>query len=69
MGTFRSFSPCSETPEGTASVVDFLRGDLFRMAAHHQMDLVGRAINLREQALQINRAAGSGRGDDEFHCA
>ena len=49
--------------------VDLLRGNLFRVPAHHEMDFVGGAINLCEQALQIDRSAGAGRGDDEFHPA
>jgi hypothetical protein len=37
------------------------------MAAHDEMNFVRRAIDLRQQALQIDRAAGSRGGDDEFH--
>ena len=37
------------------------------MAAHDEMNLVRSAIDLIEQALQINRAAGAGGGDDKFH--
>ncbi len=48
-------------------LTDLLRRHLFGMPAHHEMDLVRRAIDLREQALQIDRAAGAGRGDDKFH--
>ena len=34
-----------------------------------EMNLVRFAIDLLEQSLQVDRAAGAGRGDDEFHCA
>jgi hypothetical protein len=48
-------------------LVDLLRGDLFGVAAQDEVNVVPGAINLSEQTLQINRAAGPGRGDDEFH--
>ena len=48
-------------------LIDLLRSDLFRVAAHDEVDFVRGAINLREQSLQINRAACAGRRDDKFH--
>ncbi len=68
-GTLRSFSPCSDTPNGTTSSVDLLRGDLFRVSAHDEVNLVRSAVNLSQQTLQVNRPAGAGRGDDKFHPA
>jgi hypothetical protein len=37
------------------------------VGAHDEMNLVRRAIDLLDQPLQINRSAGSSRGDDKFH--
>ena len=54
---------------GHVEPLDFLRFDLLRVLAHHQVHLVLRCVDLREQTLQINRAAGAGGGDDEFHFA
>ena len=50
-------------------LVDFLRSDLFRVVAHDEVNFVRGAIDLGEQALQIDRAAGAGRRDDKFHGA
>jgi hypothetical protein len=46
---------------------EFLRDDLLAMGAEDEMDLVHGGIDLIEQTLQINGAAGSGSGEDEFH--
>jgi len=45
----------------------FLSGNLFRVSAHHEMDFVRAGVDLIEQSLQINRAAGTGGRDDKFH--
>ena len=68
-GTFKSFSACCATPAWHDELVDFLRRDLFRVGAHDEMHFVGRGIDLIEQALEIDRAAGAGGADDEFHFA
>jgi hypothetical protein len=54
-------------PGGNLELVHFLRGDLPRVRAHDEMNFVRRAIDLLEQALQINRSAGAGGGDYKFH--
>ena len=41
--------------------------DLLCERAEHEMKLVSDAVDLSQQALQIDRAAGAGAGDDEFH--
>ena len=49
--------------------VDFLRGDLFRVGAEHEMHFIRLGVDLVEQALEIKCAAGAGGGEDEFHSA
>ena len=66
-GTLRSFSPCSFIPTGNFELVHFLRCDLPGVRAHDEMNFVRGAIDLLEQALQINRSTGAGGGDYEFH--
>jgi hypothetical protein len=46
---------------------EFLDNDLLAMGAEDEMDLVRSGIDLIEQTLEINGAAGAGSGDDEFH--
>ena len=46
---------------------EFLDNDLLAMGAEDEMDLVRGGIDLVEQTLEINCAAGSGSGEDEFH--
>ena len=50
-----------------ATPIHLLSRDLFRVSAHDEVDLVRGAIDLGEQALQINRPAGAGGGDHQFH--
>jgi hypothetical protein len=40
---------------------------LFGVCAYDEVDLMCGRINLFEQPLQINCAAGTGRGDHKFH--
>jgi hypothetical protein len=47
--------------------VELLFRNLFRVAAHDQMNLVRRRIDLPEQALHINRPAGASGGENKFH--
>src|SRR3954454_15878700 len=47
--------------------IRLLRGDLSCMSTHYEVHLVRSAVDLLQQTLEINRAAGAGRGDDEFH--
>ena len=50
-------------------VIQLLGRHLFGVHAHDQMHFVGIAIELLEQALQINRSACAGGGNNEFHQA
>ena len=54
---------------GYDELVDLLRSDLFCVTAHDEVNFVRGAINLSEQALQINCAAGAGGRDDKLHSA
>ena len=52
---------------GHGEVFDFLCRDLLCVSAHDQMDFVRCRVDLIEQTLEVDRAAGASRGDDEFH--
>ena len=56
-----------QNSSGRFKAIHFLRRHLFRVRAHDEMDLVRAAIDLFEQPLQINRAAGARGCDDKFH--
>ncbi len=47
-------------------LANFLLNDLLRVAAEDEMDLVRRRVELGEEALEVNRAARTGGGDDEL---
>ena len=47
--------------------IEFLSRNLSRVRAHNEMNLVRRAIDLLNQALQINRPACTGGSDYQFH--
>ena len=64
-GTLRSFSACGPRL-GHGEVFDFLCRDLLCVSAHDQMYFVRCRVDLIEQTLEVNRAAGASRGDDEF---
>ena len=52
---------------GHAQLADLLAHDLARVLAEHEMDFVITRRHAVKQTLEINRAAGTGRGEDEFH--
>jgi hypothetical protein len=54
-------------PVRDEQVAKLLRDHLFGMGAEDEMHFVRRGIDLIEQTLQIDRAAGAGSGNDKFH--
>jgi hypothetical protein len=52
---------------GNFELIHFLSGNLFGMRAHHEMNLVGGAIDLLKQSLQIDCSAGASRCNDKLH--
>ena len=44
-----------------------LHRHLLGVTAHNEMYLIRGEIDLIEQALEVNGAAGASRGDDDFH--
>jgi hypothetical protein len=48
------------------SIGQFLRDDLMRVIAHHDMDLVLLRVEIIKQPLCVKRTAGSGDGDENF---
>ena len=56
-------------PDGQAQAVgQFLGDDLLGVVAHHDMDFVLARVEIIEQPLRVKRAAGSGDGNENFHC-
>ena len=51
------------------TIRQFLRDDLMRVIAHHDMDFVFTQIEVVEESLRIQRAAGSSNGDENFQSA
>src|SRR5690606_20587036 len=45
----------------------FLRNHLLRIMAEHHVNFMLRRIQVIEQALRVNRSAGSGDGNKNFH--
>ena len=52
---------------GNHETFHLLGRDLFGMTAQDEVNLVRGAIDLGKQSLQIDRAAGTGGGNDQFH--
>src|SRR5437870_1451196 len=52
---------------GNFELVHFLCRNLFGMRAHHEINLVGGAIDLLKQPLQINGSAGASRCNYKLH--
>src|ERR1044071_4721493 len=55
-------------PYGQAQATgQFLRDDLLRVVALHDVDFVRARVEIVEQPLRVERAAGTGEGYEDFH--
>ena len=66
-GAFMLFTLCSLRPGVKFQPVrQLLRNDLLRVIAEHDVDFVSARIQIVQQALRVERAAGSGDGDENL---